>query len=97
MKEFSHELEPFMNIELEGDNLVSQNLPTLFYPNGAVYVVRRDVLMSERIFGDKIYAYTMPRERSIDIEEEYDLICASALLPQFLSKEPYQKISWVIT
>jgi CMP-N-acetylneuraminic acid synthetase len=96
MKPFSHELESFMNIDFEGDNLVSQNLPTLFYPNGAVYVVRRDVLMSGRIFGEKIYAYMMPRERSIDLEEEYDFAVASALMPQFLSKEPYQKISWVI-
>lgn len=96
MKAFSHELESFMNIDLEGDNLVSQNLPTLFYPNGAVYVVRRDVLMSGRIFGERVFGYMMPRERSVDIEEEFDFLVCSALMPQFLGKEPYQKISWVI-
>ena len=96
MKPFSHELIPFMGIELEGSNLISQNMPFRVYPNGAVYVVKRETAMSGRIFGDRIYGYTMPIERSIDLEEEYDFMTASAMIPYLASKEPYTKISWVI-
>jgi CMP-N-acetylneuraminic acid synthetase len=96
MKPFGHELESFLNIDLEGDNLVSQNLPLLFYPNGAVYVIKRDVAMSGRIFGEKIYGYMMPAERSIDLEVEYDFLIAGALIPYLQSTEPFAQISWVI-
>lgn len=97
LKPFGHEIAPFMDVKLQGENLVSQNLPLLLYPNGAVYVVRRDVVMSERIFGDKIYGYMMPRERSVDIEEEFDFLVCSALIPYLQDKEPYAKMSWVIS
>jgi CMP-N,N'-diacetyllegionaminic acid synthase len=48
-KAYGHEMEPFLHeIELKGENLVIQNLPFLFYPNGAVYVTRRDVLIDRK-------------------------------------------------
>jgi len=97
MKPYSHEVVPFMDVDLEGDTLVSQNLPFRLYPNGAVYVVKRDVVMNEgRIFGNKTYAYIMPHERSIDLEEETDFIIASAFIPQIKKDEPYVQLSWVI-
>jgi CMP-N,N'-diacetyllegionaminic acid synthase len=96
MKEYGHEMVPFETMELSGDNLVSQNLPPVYYPNGAIYVVRRDVIMEERIFGDKIFGYIMPSERSIDLEEEYDFIIAEAMIPYLAKKEPFAKITWVI-
>lgn len=97
MKQFGHEMTPFMSdIRLEGENLVSQNLPVLFYPNGAVYVVKRDVAMSGCIFGDRIYGYLMPRIRSIDLEEEMDFYVCEALLP-LLKKQEQTQISWVIS
>lgn len=95
-KPFGHELEPYTyDIKLEGDMLVSQNLPLILYPNGAVYVTRRDVLMNGRLFGDRIYGYTMPRERSIDLEEELDFIVASALIPKLQENGMLAKITWV--
>lgn len=97
-KLYGHEMEPFMNeVKLEGDNLVIQKLPILFYPNGAVYVTRRDVLMSGRIYGDKVYGYKMPRIRSVDIEEQEDLIYAEAVIPYLMSNEPIAKITWLVS
>jgi len=97
LKPFGHEVEPFLNdIKLEGDLLVSQKLPLALYPNGAVYVTRRDVIMSGRLFGRHMYAYMMPRIRSVDLEEEYDFYVASALIPILKKEEPYAQISWMI-
>jgi CMP-N,N'-diacetyllegionaminic acid synthase len=95
---FGHELKPFMEVDLEGDNLVSQNLPILFYPNGAVYVTKRDIIVEDqRIFGGSIYGYIMPEERSVDLEEETDFVYCSALMPWLKSCENsgLPKISWV--
>ena len=64
-------LTTFMDIPLEGDNLVWQQLPMLFYPNGAIYVTRRDIIADGYIYGDRKCGYMMPRERSIDLEEEH--------------------------
>jgi len=98
MKPFGHEVEPFLSdIELEGDLLVSQNLPLALYPNGAVYVTRRDVIMSGRLFGRHMYAYMMPRMRSVDLEEEYDFYVASALIPILQQKKPYAQITWIVS
>lgn len=82
-------LESFMNTRLEGDNLVSQNLPLLYYPNGAVYVTNRATIAQNKIFGNKMYPYKMPRNRSIDLEEEIDFIICSAIMPVFRTDEPY--------
>lgn len=60
-----------------------QDLAALGRPyrrNGAVYVTRRQVLLSQRrVFGRRCAAYIMPPERSIDIDSQYDLVCAQAL------------------
>ena len=56
--------------------------------NGAVYVVRRHVLLAERrVFGRRCAAYVMEPQRSIDIDSEYDLVCAQALW-EHLMKRP---------
>jgi CMP-N-acetylneuraminic acid synthetase len=96
LQPFGHELKSFMEIDLTGDNLVSQKLPILFYPNGAVYVTKRDIIVEEeRIFGNSIYGYIMPEERSIDLEEETDFVYCSALIPWLKANEKgLPKISW---
>lgn len=92
-------LQPFMDIPLEGDNLVIQNLPTVFYPNGAVYVTCRDLILRNRIFGDKIYGYIMPQERSFDLETHLDFVIASALIPVFEKQKdkPWLEVSWHVS
>jgi N-acylneuraminate cytidylyltransferase/CMP-N,N'-diacetyllegionaminic acid synthase len=58
-------------------------IPELFELNAAVYVVRKSVLMKRgTIFGSRLYAYEMPAERSVDIDEPIDFKLAEALLGQ---------------
>lgn len=58
-----------------------QDLPKLVVPNGAVYAARTDWLLNSRAFlGPETVPYFMPRERSIDIDTEGDMVIAEFLL-----------------
>lgn len=61
---------PFLNVDMSRfGRMTREELPTLYIPNGAVYVTRRDVLMNEkRIYGKDCRAFIMPTGRSIDID-----------------------------
>ncbi|KZX49235.1 hypothetical protein AV929_11850 [Haloarcula sp. K1] len=59
----------------------TQEFPTLYHPNGAVYVASvADFEAAESFYTDKTIHYKMPKERSLDIDEPYDLEKARALL-----------------
>lgn len=61
--------------------LARQALPQSFVNNGAIYLVRRDVLMErETLYTDDSYAYLMPAERSLDIDTPWDLHLAELIL-----------------
>lgn len=52
----------------------SQDFETLYYPNGAVFAARTDVFKDETSFyTENTVGYEMPPERSIDIDEPFDL------------------------
>lgn len=58
-----------------------QDLPAVHVLNGAVYVSLIDVLRRERAFVVAgTVGYAMPRERSVDIDLEQDLLTAAQLL-----------------
>jgi N-acylneuraminate cytidylyltransferase/CMP-N,N'-diacetyllegionaminic acid synthase len=73
----------YFNVDLAGNVLVSQSLPTLHYPAGSIYVNTYDLIMKERMFGKRMAAIEVPIERAIDIEEEVDFIIAEALLQKY--------------
>lgn len=61
-----------------------QDLPQAFAVNGAVYVACTDWIRARDSFiGPETIGYVMPRERSIDIDDELDLIIAEALSRRF--------------
>jgi CMP-N-acetylneuraminic acid synthetase len=61
--------------------LRSQDLETLYYVNGAAYVLRPATFRRRRsILGDRPVSYIMPPERAVDIDEEYDLVLANAFM-----------------
>jgi CMP-N-acetylneuraminic acid synthetase len=62
--------------------LSRQKLPKAYQLNGAVYVVRVDLLAAESrsILVGRVGAVVMPRERSQDIDDSVDFIIAEALL-----------------
>lgn len=58
-----------------------QDFPEVWVRNGAVYAARRDVLIGNRSFyGSALRAWTMPAERSVNIDTELDFRLAEMLL-----------------
>jgi N-acylneuraminate cytidylyltransferase len=61
-----------------------QDLPTAFAVNGAVYVARTDWIRTQESFvTPETIGFVMPRERSVDIDDELGLIIAEALAKRF--------------
>lgn len=63
-------------------NKRSQDLKKYYRLNGAIYICDTKRLLQEKTFfvNDKIFAYKMDRESSIDIDEEIDFKIANILL-----------------
>jgi len=58
----------------------SQNTPALFVDNGSTYIALVSAFRKERTFyGARLRGHVMPRSRSIDIDEPYDLELARML------------------
>ncbi len=59
-----------------------QMLDTYYRPNGAIYMVTVPLLYRNpmKLYGKKTYAYRMPRERSIDIDNAFDFAIAEMLM-----------------
>lgn len=58
-----------------------QDLSTVYALNGAIYIAQWDwFLQHETFIHEQTLAYVMPRERSLDIDTEFDFELASALL-----------------
>ena len=55
-------------------------VPAALVENGAIYVIRRSVLESGRIYGDKVAGYAMDVLESVDIDTEHDMQWAAFLL-----------------
>ena len=65
-----------------------QNLPKVYALNGAVYVARREWLKEKRNFvSEETLAYVMDRERSLDIDSEYDVVVFTCLISTCFSGE----------
>ena len=60
----------------------SQDLPTSYRLNGAIYIYNCARLLHDEIreMDNETFAYVMPRSRSIDIDEEIDLEIAELML-----------------
>ncbi|KKO54971.1 acylneuraminate cytidylyltransferase family protein [Paenibacillus sp. DMB20] len=73
------QLKPYQAVEDE--RLRRQDLEELYVLNGAIYIVKKEILMNENsLVGRKNCGYIMPRSRSIDIDDELDLEVAQVLL-----------------
>lgn len=57
----------FENI-FEEKLLNRQEIKKSFYPNGAVFVFKYDLIKQGKYYSDDSYAYVMPRFRSVDID-----------------------------
>lgn len=57
-----------------------QQLPVVYKRNGALYATQTGVIVAGSLFGQDPRAYIMPKERSISINDEVDLVIAIALI-----------------
>lgn len=64
-----------------------QDIPIVYIINGAVYVAKTDlVLCNKSLMDDDTIAYIMSKEKSIDIDEENDLLMVEIILRKKLGK-----------
>ena len=58
-----------------------QSLPTYYRENGAIYIVKCDVLLTKsNIYKQNSYAFIMDKQNSVDIDDEIDFILAEILM-----------------
>lgn len=79
-------LLPFL--EAESGRMAAHQLPVIFARNGCVYVTRRAALEAGQVIGDDCRGHVMPRERSVDINDEIDLHYAEFLMSRSSSTTP---------
>jgi CMP-N-acetylneuraminic acid synthetase len=60
-------------------------LPQMYSENGAIYVIKRDLVLAGRIYGDRIIPYVMDEVRSVDIDTPLDLAWAEFVLQHGLA------------
>lgn len=58
-----------------------QELPEVYQPNGAIYIIEKDVFLEfENLFTQNTIPFSMPPNKSLDIDTEEDLEKITALL-----------------
>jgi len=77
-------LLPFL--EEERGRMAAEDLPPVYVRNCAVYVARRSNIDAGTIIGKDCRAYLMPRERSVDINDELDFRFAEFLFERVLGR-----------
>jgi len=76
-------LRPYMEEDYiwTDKTLRSQDTPELYHPNGAVFAARvSEFREQESFYTERTLGYEMPRSRSLDIDEPFDLELARALM-----------------
>lgn len=74
-------IKPHFGDEYLWEKTRTQEMPTLHYPNGAVFAARIPAFLeTETFYTDRTVSYEMPRSRSLDIDEPHDLEIARALM-----------------
>jgi len=57
-----------------------QDYPGVYKRNGGIFLTKREILFKRRVLGKKIAPYLMPAERSLDINNYFDLELAGFFL-----------------
>lgn len=66
-------------------NIGRQKLPVYYRINGAIYLVKNVILPDAEtaLYGAGTYAYMMPKQRSIDIDDAFDFTVAETVMDKF--------------
>ncbi len=73
----------FMSSYIIKEELIDrrQDLPSVYALNGSIYLAKRELLLGEKTwYTAKTYAYVMPEERSIDVDNPWDLKLVNLIL-----------------
>lgn len=63
------------------ENMPKELLPPVYIRNGAIYAVKRDILVNTHSFkGDDCRPYVMPEEPSINIDSKMDFLLAETVM-----------------
>lgn len=81
-------MQGFLRSDVQG--VRSQDLPSFYRVNGAIYICEVNRFLAERTFfiRDNVYAYRMDRASSVDIDVELDFFWADFLLGKASSEAP---------
>ena len=87
MKRLSgHKVEPYHLSEPEG--IRRQDLPVVYKRSGAVYAMRRNLIMLKKsLFGKKVVGFIVPKERSVDIDTPFDWLKAVYMLKDLKKRD----------
>lgn len=67
----------------KASNVQRQQLETYYRINGAIYMIDAEVIRNNfEIYGERSYAYIMPRERSVDIDDVMDFKIAEMYMKE---------------
>lgn len=66
-------------------NISRQKLPVYYRINGAIYLAKNAILPNAEtaLYGIGTYAYMMPKQRSIDIDDAFDFTVAETIMDKF--------------
>ena len=82
----------FLPITYGGDVGISQKLPKLYLPDGAVFATSYVCLMQKGlIIGEDVRGITVPDERAVEIDEPIDLVLAEAIVARMNEPCPSKK------
>ncbi|MBQ4531289.1 MAG: acylneuraminate cytidylyltransferase family protein [Lachnospiraceae bacterium] len=76
------------NLSMDGflskaTNVQRQKLDTYYRINGAIYMMDSQIIINrQEIYGEKSYAYIMPKERSIDVDDLMDFKIAEMYMKE---------------
>ena len=72
--------EPLLSQKLTAQEQHSQNLPDVYFPTGAAWVIVCEALRQQRtVYADPVTLSVMPPERSVDVDVELDWQYAEAV------------------
>lgn len=80
-------LEPYLEEDKAHPHLMRQELPKVYWRNGQIYIVKKDILFStQNLYGKTCVPYIMPRGNHVNIDEENDFLLAELLIEKGIEK-----------
>ncbi|MGB4107338.1 MAG: acylneuraminate cytidylyltransferase family protein [Alphaproteobacteria bacterium] len=78
LHEGDNKLTPYVESSKRG--VIRQDFETLYWRTGAVYAMKRDVIMKGSLYGEDTRGYKVPEERAFNIDTPFDFELTEAWL-----------------